>query len=66
MTWKHRMKVIYFNVHASRNQSARWAFWAHRAGFPSIGRWLAKLADREVRRQEIEGGYIRPPPDPNP
>ena len=62
MSWHHRMKVHFYAVNASRNQQARWWYWAQKAGFRALGRWLERLADREVRRLETEGGYR--PPDP--
>jgi|GEM_PF-6022850 len=58
-----RMKITTYTVRASRNQRARWWYWAKRAGYRALGKWLESLADAETRRREIEGGYIRPPPD---
>ena len=52
------LRVIHFYAGATRNQAARWSYWARRAGFRSIGAWLERLADREVREREREGGYM--------
>ena len=58
------MKVIHFHAKASRNQAARWSYWARWDGYSSIGAWLERLADREVERWERQGGYLPPePPD---
>lgn len=54
LTWAN------FTAKGTRNEAARWSYWARRAGFPSVGSWLEMLARRETKRQEIEGGY-RPP-----
>lgn len=51
-----RAKVISYQVRATKNQTARWGFWARRIGFPSVGRWLQFLATREVLRHEIARG----------
>ncbi len=54
-------RAIHFHAKATRNQGARWAYWARRGGFESVGAWLERLADREVERREVEGGYRQPP-----
>lgn len=55
-----RMTVTFFSAKATRNEAARWSYWARRAGFPSVGSWLERLANREVRQREREGGYVAP------
>lgn len=57
-----RPRATDFHAKGTRNESARWSYWAHRAGFRSVGAWLEWLANREVREREREGGYL--PPDP--
>ncbi|MDY7095619.1 MAG: hypothetical protein SX243_21810 [Acidobacteriota bacterium] len=56
-----RLKVAFYTVKGSRNQAARWSYWARRAGFPSVGRWLEDVADAAIRRLETEHGYRNPP-----
>lgn len=53
MSWRH-VKTTAYNVRATRTDAARWAFWARRARFRSVGAWLASLAAREVSRLEAE------------
>jgi len=57
-----RAKVISFHARATRLEALRWHYWSKRAGFSSVGRWLAMLANREVKRQEIEHGAREAPP----
>jgi hypothetical protein len=57
-----RLKATSFAVRASRNQAARWGWWATRAGFRSVGAWLERLADAEVERRERARGVYDPPP----
>lgn len=52
-----RMKVASYHAKATANQAARWAYWARRAGYRTVGRWLERLADAEARRREAENGY---------
>ena len=54
------MTVTSFAAKATRNEAARWGYWARRAGFRSVGAWLERLAQREVRQREREGGYLPP------
>lgn len=56
-----RLTVANYLAKATRNESARWGFWARRAGFRTVGLWLEWLADRVVRAKEEECGYA--PPD---
>ncbi len=58
-----RVRAADFHARGTHNEAARWAYWARRAGFPSVGAWLEYLANREVVEREREGGY-RPPADP--
>ncbi|MCH9650826.1 MAG: hypothetical protein K0U98_21545 [Deltaproteobacteria bacterium] len=58
-----RAKVISFHARATRFERIRWHHWSRLAGFSSVGRWLAMLANREVKRQEIEHGARETPPD---
>lgn len=51
-----RVTVTTYNVRASKNQVARWGFWARRLGFSTVGPWLQFLATREVLRHEIARG----------
>ena len=51
-----RLKVISYSVKASRNQAARWGHWAAKDKARSVGSWLERLADQEVRRRESERG----------
>lgn len=51
------MKVASYHAKATANQAARWAYWARRAGYRTVGRWLERLADAEARRREAENGY---------
>lgn len=53
-----RLTFIRFSAKATKNESARWAYWARRAGFPSVGAWLERLAMREVA--ELERPYLQP------
>lgn len=57
-----RLKVTTYSVRASRNQAARWGWWASEDGARSVGVWLERLADREVLRREQERGVYDPPP----
>lgn len=59
-----QLKVASFHVRASRNQSARWAWWARQDGARSVGQWLERIADAEVRRREEERGVHDVPGDP--
>lgn len=52
-------KVVSYSVHASKNSAARWAFWARRAGFRYVHRWLEALAEQEVREREEELGVYK-------
>jgi hypothetical protein len=52
--------VVSFHAKATANQAARWKHWARLAGFHAVGPWLEMLANREVKRQEIAGGYRDP------
>jgi len=56
------MKITTYTVRASGTQMAKWAHWARQAGYKAVGKWLERLADREIRRLETEGGYRRPNP----
>lgn len=51
-----RITVANFTAKATKNEAARWAHWARRAGFPSVGTWLERLAMREVA--ELERPYL--------
>lgn len=55
-----RFKVVNYTAKASRLQSAKWSYWAKRTGCRSVGAWLERVADAEVRRREREGGYLPP------
>ncbi len=57
-----RKRLTYWNhvAKATRNENARWSFWARRARFRTVGLWLEWLANREVRARETEGGYAPP------
>jgi hypothetical protein len=57
-----RLKVAFYSVKASRNQSARWGWWARQDRARSVGQWLERLADREVKRREQERGVYHNPP----
>ena len=57
-----RPRAADFHAKGTYNEAARWAFWARRAGFRSVGSWLERLANREVEEREREGGYLSPPP----
>ena len=57
-----RAKVASFHARATAVESARWGYWSRRAGFASVGRWLAMLANREVKSLEIECGAREIPP----
>jgi hypothetical protein len=56
------MKITTYTVRASGTQMAKWAHWARKAGYKAVGKWLERLADREIRRLEYESGYRRPNP----
>lgn len=56
-----RLKVLSFSVKASANQRAKWAFWAAVNRCRSVGKWLERVADREVERRERERGVYDPP-----
>jgi hypothetical protein len=47
-----RIKVRSFTVHASREQSIRWARVARHLGCRSVSAWLEELADEQARRVE--------------
>lgn len=53
-----RLTVANFLAKATKNEAARWAFWARRAGFRSVGPWLERLAMLEVA--ERERPYLQP------
>ena len=57
-----RLTVANFVAKGTRNEAARWSYWARRVGFRSVGAWLEVLAKRETKRQEIQGGYQEPDP----
>lgn len=61
MSWPGA-KVTSFSARASKNQHARWSWWARQVRARSVGVWLARLADREVLRRERERGVYDPPP----
>ena len=58
-----RMKITTYTVRASGTQMAKWSHWARQAGYKAVGKWLERLADREVKRLEAESEY-RPPDQP--
>jgi hypothetical protein len=45
-----RIKIRSFTVHASREQSLRWARVARFLGCRSVSAWLEELADEQGRR----------------
>jgi hypothetical protein len=47
-----RIKVISYNVKASREQARRWARVARYLGCQSVSAWLEELADEQARRVE--------------
>ncbi len=53
-----RLTVTHFLAKATANEAAKWAYWAARAGFPSVGAWLESLAQRRV--VELERPYLEP------
>ncbi len=57
-----RVKVMSYSAKASRNQVARWEWWARVDRARSVGRWLERLADAEVLRRERERGLYDPAP----
>lgn len=59
-----RLKVAFFSVKATRNQSARWGFWARKDRARSVGAWLEVLADQEVKLRETERGVYDLPAPP--
>ena len=59
-----RLKVAFFSVKATRNQAARWGFWARQDRARSVGAWLELIADREVKLREVERGVFDSPTPP--
>jgi len=51
-----RLTVANFLAKATKNEAARWGYWARRGGFPSVGTWLERLAMKEVA--ELERPYL--------
>jgi hypothetical protein len=59
-----RKRLTYWNhvAKATRNEHARWSFWARAGRFRTVGLWLEYLANAEVLRRERERGAHDPPP----